>query len=332
MKKTKIIATIGPASFSRKALKKMTHSGMDAGRLNFSHGNHEEFSRLIQILRDLEVDIIGDLQGHRIRVGELEGEIELRKNMILRVSGKEKKGTEKEISIDYPGPMENIKKGNNIFIDDGKICLEVTEVSESIMETRVVKGGILKENKGVNIPEADLDFGGLSDKDRRDIRFCREHKIDYVAQSFVKDKGDVADVKKELGEESECGVIAKIECRGGIKNIDSIIEASDGIMIARGDMGISLPVYEIPVMQKMIIKKCNRALKPVITATQMLDSMTENETPTRAEVSDVANAIIDGSDYVMLSGETSIGKNPVKTVDMMNKVIKFTEEYLRNSG
>jgi len=191
---------------------------------------------------------------------------------------------------------------------------------------------LLKAHKGVNIPDARLEFGGLSQKDAVDIRFCESQGVDYIAQSFVCSKKDIMDVRKILKEGSRCRIIAKIENRDGIKNIDEIIKVSDGVMVARGDMGVSLPVYEVPMIQKTIIKKCRRAGKFVITATQMLESMTENRIPTRAEVSDVANAIIDGSNFVMLSGESAVGKYPVETVDMMNQIIKFTEKYLKRSA
>ena len=215
--------------------------------------------------------------------------------------------------------------------EDGNIALEVTGRTKNTLKTRVVVGGLLKEHKGINIPGAKLEFGSISRKDIQDILFCEKNNIEYIAQSFVRMKKDVLDVRKVLGSGSRCRLIAKIENREGIKNIDEIIQVSDGIMIARGDMGISLPIYEIPIIQKMIIKKCNRAKKFVITATQMLESMTENRTPTRAEVSDVANAIIDGTDFVMLSAESAVGKYPVETVGMMNNIIKFTEGYLKGA-
>ncbi|MDD5060190.1 MAG: pyruvate kinase, partial [Candidatus Omnitrophica bacterium] len=192
--------------------------------------------------------------------------------------------------------------------------------------------GLLKSRKGINIPQAKLDFGSLSRKDITDIKFCAKNGIEYIAQSFVRNKDDIRDVKNVLGAETPVKVIAKIENKQGIRNIDQIIQASDGIMVARGDMGVSLPIYEIPVIQKMIIKKCNLAGKFVITATQMLESMSQNRLPTRAEVSDCANAIIDGSDFLMLSAETAVGKYPAESVKMMNNVIKFTEKYLKTAN
>ena len=262
---------------------------MDVGRLNFSHGKRQELLQRISLIRLLNakyrrrVKLLGDLQGHRKRI----------------------KGAHEKIPFDYQGSLCNIKKGYRIFIDDGNIDLEVSSRTKNSLKVKVITGGRLLEHKGVNIPQARLKFGGISQKDIQDIFFCEKHGVEYISQSFVRTKKDILEVKRLLKVSSRCRVIAKIECREGIKNIDEIIKVSDGIMIARGDMGVSLPVYEIPVIQKMIIKKCNRAGKFVITATQMLESMVENLRPTRAEVTDVANAIIDGTDFVMLSKETS---------------------------
>jgi len=335
MVRTRIISTLGPASSSETVLRKMMRAGIDVVRLNFSHGTREELLHRIRVVRILNakyrrrIKILGDLQGHRIRIGELAAPVELRKNQTVWLTQEKIKGTSERIPFDYKGPIRTIKKGQQIFIDDGNIALEVTGRAANRLKTKVTAGGLLKEHKGVNIPDAKLEFGGISQKDVEDILFCREHGFDYVAQSFVRTKQDVMDVREILGNGSRCRVIAKIENREGIKNIEEIIKVSDGIMIARGDMGVSLPIYEIPVLQKMIIKKCNLAKKFVITATQMLESMVENRIPTRAEVTDVANSIIDGTDYVMLSAESAVGKYPVETVDMMNKIIKFTEEYLK---
>jgi pyruvate kinase len=334
MVKTKIICTLGPASSSETVIRKMIHTGMDVARLNFSHGKPQELLHRIGLIRLLNakyrrrIKILGDLQGHRIRVGELITPIELKKRKVLWLTQQDIKGEQARIPFDYQGSLHNIKNGQNIFIDDGNIALEVIGRAKNSLKTKVIVPGLLKEHKGVNIPEAKLEFGGISRRDIEDISFCEKHGVEYIAQSFVRTGKDILDVKELLRASSRCRVIAKIECREGIKNIDEIIKISDGIMIARGDMGVSLPIYEIPVVQKMIIKKCNCAGKFVITATQMLESMIENLRPTRAEVSDVANAIIDGTDFVMLSAESAVGKYPVETVTMMNNIIKFTE---RNS-
>jgi pyruvate kinase len=271
------------------------------------------------------------LEGHRIRIGSLAQPIALLKRQTVWLIQKNIKGSAGTIPFDYEGSVRDIRVGRHIFIDDGNIDLEVAGHYKGKLKTRVVAGGLLKEHKGVNIPEAKLEFGSISAKDKQDILFCKKHGVEYIAQSFVRTKKDIMDVRRLLGRGSPCRVIAKIENREGIKNIDEIIKVSDGIMIARGDMGVSLPIYEIPIIQKMIIKKCNRAGKFVITATQMLESMTENLRPTRAEVTDVANAIIDGTDFVMLSAESAVGKYPVKAVAMMNDIIKFTEGYLKKT-
>ena len=337
MVKTKIICTLGPASSSETVLRKMMRAGMDVARLNFSHGKPQELLHKIGLIRLLNtkyrrcIKLLGDLQGRRIRVGELVTPLELRKHKILWLTQKKIKGGQARIPFDYRGSLRNIKNGQYIFIDDGNIALEVIGRAKNSLKAKVIVGGLLKAHKGVNIPEARLEFGDISRKDRQDIHFCEKHGVEYIAQSFVRTKKDILDVRRLLKAGSKCRIIAKIENREGIKNIDDIIKVSDGIMIARGDMGVSLPVYEIPVIQKTIIKKCNRAGKFVITATQMLESMTGNRIPTRAEVTDVANAIIDGTDFVMLSAESAVGRYPVETVMMMNNIIKFTERYLKKA-
>ena len=267
-----------------------------------------------------------------MRVGDLIAPVSLKKNQIVWLTQQKIKGSPEKIPFDYQGPLSGIKISQQIFIDDGNIVFEVIGRDKNSLKVKVVFGGLLKARKGINIPGARLVVGGISQKDLKDILFCKNHDIDYIAQSFVSSPKDVLDVRKALGRGSRCRVIAKIENRDGIRNIDEIIKVSDGIMIARGDMGVSLPVYEIPIIQKTIIRKCIRAGKFAITATQMLESMTENRIPTRAEVSDVANAVIDGTHFVMLSAETAVGKYPVGTVDVMEKILKFTERYLKEKS
>lgn len=338
MTRTKIICTLGPASSNETMIRKMMFAGMDVARLNFSHAKCEDLVRVIRTIRHLNakyrrhVRILGDLQGRRIRIGPIQGHgaVTLKRNKTLWLTQENIKGSEQRVHFDYKGPLRDMKKGQHIYIDDGNIALEVIGRARKSLKTRVVVGGALKEHKGVNIPEANLEFGPLSEKDRQDIHFCAQKEVDYIAQSFVRTKDDILDVRRHLNCGMPIRIIAKIESREGIKNIDGIIKVSDGIMIARGDMGVSVPIYEIPIIQKMIIKKCNGAGKPVITATQMLESMTEHYRPTRAEVTDVANAIIDGTDFVMLSAESAVGHYPVETVTMMNNIIKFTERYISN--
>lgn len=338
MVKTKIICTLGPASSSETMIRKMMRAGMDVARLNFSHGKPQELLHKIELIRLLNakyrrrIKLLGDLQGHRIRIGDLAMSVELKRRRIVWLTQEKIKGSCEIIPFDYQGSLYSIKNGHQIFIDDGNIALKVIGRVKDRLKAKVIVGGLLKEHKGINIPEARLEFGGISQKDMQDICFCEKNGIEYIAQSFVRTRNDILDVRKLLKTGSRCRIIAKIENKEGIKNIDDIIEVSDGIMIARGDMGVSLPIYEIPVIQKMIIKKCNRVGKFVITATQMLESMTENLRPTRAEVTDVANAIIDGTDFVMLSAESAVGKHPVETVMMMNNIINFTERYLNKSN
>ena len=334
---TKIICTIGPASDSVTILRKMMLSGMDVARLNFSHGSHREHKRRIALIRQLNrkyrrhIRILQDLEGHRIRVGKFKdkGGMELKRRQIVFLSNKDILGQNRIIPFDYKGNLKQIIKGTQIFIDDGNIALDVKGLEGSYIKAEVIIGGILKENKGMNMPGVNLEFRGLTEKDKVDIEFGIENKVDYIAQSFVRDKFDILKIKYLVRRRlPACRIIAKIENRDGIRNIDRILEVSDGIMIARGDMGVSIPLYEIPIVQKKIIKKCNAAGKFVITATQMLESMVENIRPTRAEVTDVANAILDGSDYLMLSAESAVGRHPVETVKMMNQIIAFTEKSL----
>jgi len=341
MPKTKIICTLGPASSDEKTLGKMILAGMDVARLNFSHGSLDAHSANIRSIRKLNkklrsnIKIMGDLEGHRIRIGDLAGSrpIELKKRQTIWLTQERVAGEGAIIPFDYPNSLDVIKTGRYIYIDDGNIALKVTGRKRRCLKTKVEIEGILKEHKGVNIPEAKLEFRGIGKKDKADIRFCVKNKVDYIAQSFVRTKGDIKEVKDLIGAHRKAPeVVAKIETREGIKNIDEIIVLSDGIMIARGDMGISVPIYKIPVIQKIIIKKCNLAGKFVITATQMLESMTENHIPTRAEVTDVANAIIDGTDYVMLSAESAIGRYPVETVSIMAKIIQYAEDYLKGEA
>jgi len=336
MVKTKIVCTLGPSSESATTLRKMMLAGMDVARLNFSHGNHKEHLGRINLIRKLNkkyrrrIKILQDLEGYRIRIGSFKNRdkkpIVLKKRETVYLNSKNKKADKENIPFDYDGPLKDIKNGNFVYIDDGNIALKVKATTKNYIQAEVVTPGILKENKGVNIPGIKLKFKELTEKDKKDLHFGIKNKVDFIAQSFVRNKKDVLNVRKFSGsKKTDPKVIAKIENREGIKNIDEILEVADGIMIARGDMGVSLPIYEVPIMQKMIIKKCIKRKKMVITATQMLESMTEHKRPTRAEVSDVANAILDGSGYLMLSGETAVGENPVLTVKMMNDVIKFTE-------
>jgi len=337
--RTQIICTLGPASDAPSVLNQMIFEGMDVARLNFSHGTHEEHqARITRIRRhnahagsQRPLKVLQDLEGYRIRMGKLPREITLRKGQILRLTNREATGG--LLPFDYPGSLSDIKSGSPLYIDDGNIALRVKARTKTVLEAEVVIPGTVKSHKGVNIPDLSFRMRGLTEKDRQDLEFGIRHEVDFVAQSFVRDRQDVLAVKDLIRDRLPgCRIIAKIENRQGIRHLDEIIEAADGIMIARGDMGVSVPIYEIPILQKMIIRKCNRRGKFVITATQMLESMVEHHRPTRAEVTDVANAILDGSDYLMLSEETAMGKNPVEAVRMMDQIIVFTEGVQRRAG
>ncbi len=308
---------------------------MDVVRLNFSHAGHKEHLKRIRLIRRLNnkyrrsIKILGDLEGYRIRIGRLRGgkPIQVKKRQVVYLTNENILGEKNIIPFDYRDSLSQIKKGQQIFIDDGNIALKVEGYNKRALKARVITPGLIKERKGINMPKVRLNFKGLTQKDKADIRFCLENKVDYIAQSFVRTKDDILTLKRYIRDSKhKSQIIAKIENREGIENIDQIIKVCHGIMIARGDMGISIPLYEVPIIQKQIIKKCKRANKFVITATQMLESMIENHIPTRAEVSDVANAILDGSDYLMLSAESAVGLYPVKCVNMMNKIIIFTEK------
>jgi pyruvate kinase len=338
MPKTKIIATLGPASGNYTILRKMFAAGLDVVRLNFSHGTPKQHLELIELVRRLNkkyrrrIRIMQDLEGFRIRIGRFKGTKtrELKNRTVVWLTNDTECDGPKMIPFDYKGDLSRIKPKQLIYIDDGNLILRVKSISATSIKAEVLEGGILKERKGINIPDADIGFEGMTEKDKRDIKFGIKNKVDYIALSFVRDEKDVREaaelIKAHL---PACRLIAKIESRQAIENIDKIIDAADGIMIARGDMGIAVPIYKVPIIQKQIIKKCNAAKKFVITATQMLEHMTEYSRPTRAEVTDVANAIIDGTDFVMLSAETAVGRYPYRSVLMMENIIRFTEKAVR---
>jgi pyruvate kinase len=272
-----------------------------------------------------------DLEGFRIRVGHFDGEktrVLTTRSTVWLTNDMQAHGP-KTIPFDYAGDLQRIKPGQMIYLDDGNLALRAEDIRTHSIRATVIEGGILKERKGINMPGATLSFQAMTEKDKRDIQFGLQQKVDYIALSFVRDAQDVREatglVKPSL---PRCQIVAKVESRQAIRHIDEIIAAADGIMIARGDMGVAIPIYEVPIVQKRIIKKCNAAGKFVITATQMLEHMTVSTRPTRAEVTDVANAILDGTDFVMLSGETAVGKYPYESVRMMNEIIKFTERSL----
>jgi pyruvate kinase len=270
-----------------------------------------------------------DLEGFRIRIGHFDGEKTrtLKERATIWLTNDLHARGDKTIPFDYTGDLTRIKPGQMIYIDDGRLALRAESVHAGSIRTTVIEGGVLKERKGINMPGAPLAFKAMTEKDRQDIQFGIENKVDYISLSFVRNAADVREaaalVKPHL---PDCRIVAKVESRQAILNIDEIIAAADGVMIARGDMGVAIPIYEVPTVQKQIIGKCNAAGKFAVTATQMLEHMTESTRPTRAEVTDVANAILDGTDFVMLSAESAVGKYPVESVRMMNEIIKFTEQ------
>lgn len=335
MRKAKIICTIGPASSKKRVVEQLISSGMNVARLNLSHGTHAEHRKAIETIRssarkkDCPVAIMLDLKGLKIRVGSLKGgSVNLRNNSTVTLTSRDIEGDGKLIPILYARLARDLKAGSSIFIDDGLLQLKVLSKEKSRLTAKVIEGGLLKERKGVNLTGVSISTSTLTSKDVDDIGFGIETGVDYIAVSFVTAKIDIKRVKNLLKKRnSDIPVIAKIETRQALDNIDEIISISDGVMIARGDLGIEVPPEEVPLIQKQLIDDCNRALKPVITATQMLESMTEHVHPTRAEAADVANAVIDGTDALMLSAETAAGKYPVKSLRMMDKIIKYTEEH-----
>lgn len=334
-KKTKIICTIGPAVATVEDMVNLINSGMDAARLNFSHGDHSIHRQYINNIREAGsltgkmIAIIQDLSGPKIRVGKLEnGYIELKENQEIKISGFDIIGNETVFSTNYAEIVRDVKNNEIILLDDGNLKLKVIDIDivKNEMTCEVINGGTLKENKGINLPHTDIRLPSLTNKDILDLEFGIKNKIDFVAMSFVRTQDDIKLLRgllKSIGR--KVPIIAKIERPEAIKNIDSIISESDLIMVARGDLGVEISTEEVPVLQKMIIRKCNESIKPVITATQMLESMIENPTPTRAEASDIANAILDGTDCVMLSAETSTGAYPFLAVKTMKKIILCTE-------
>ena len=338
MKKTKIICTMGPNADKRETLKALVENGMDVARFNFSHGDHEEQKARFDLLKSVRdemkkpIAILLDTKGPEIRTGLLEngGKVVLKEGEEFILTSKEIKGNEKMVYQTYSQLAKDVKPGNTILIDDGLIGLEVKEIRGGDIVCTVRNGGELGQRKGINVPNVRVNLPGITKKDRDDIIFGIEQGIDFIAASFVRDAEAVKEIRAILKEHNaeHVDIIAKIENSEGIENIDKIVSAADGIMVARGDMGVEIPAYEVPHVQKMIVEKCNQKYKPVIIATQMLDSMIRNPRPTRAEVTDVANAIREGADAIMLSGETAMGKYPVEALKMMAQIAESTEQYL----
>ena len=335
-KKTKIIATLGPASSSKEMIKKLIKSGVDVLRVNFSHATHDEAERIVDDVNDLRkelgsnVTLLGDLQGPKIRIGELENDIELKKNQSLSICSNlsESNGVDK-IFISYPSFAKDVKPGENILVDDGKLIFKVISTNKKdTVDIKVVQEGVLKPRKGVNLPNTKISQPALTEKDIDDAKFAVKKSFDWIALSFVRSKKDVLQLRELI--ESQCDyhipIISKIEKPQAIEKIDSIIKVSNGIMVARGDLGIEIPAEEVPLNQKKIVAKCKKRGIPVVIATQMMESMIDSLTPSRAEVNDVANSVMDGADAIMLSGETSMGKYPCEVVKKIGDIIHGVED------
>jgi len=337
--KTKIVATIGPASEKEEILEKLIIHGLDVARLNFSHGSHEEQGGRIKKIRKIckklnrHVAIIADIQGPKIRIGILpEHGVDLKNGQEIIINTGTKEYLNSEIPLPSDMFKEGTKPGHIVFLDDGTLQIKITEKRGDKFKAIVLKGGILFAKKGVNVPSLELRSSILNEKDKSDMKFASEAGADYIALSFLRNANDIKEAKKFL-EKTDVKIISKIERPEALENLDEIIDESDAVMVARGDLGIETPLWELPIRQKEIVEKVRAKMKPVIVATQMLDSIIRNPIPTRAEVSDVANAVYDSADAVMLSGETASGRYPVEAVEMMNKILRSTErrqDYISN--
>lgn len=332
--KTKIVATIGPASMNKQMLEKLIRAGADVCRINSSHGDHDMMKTIITNVRELNdelnshVAILFDLQGPKLRIGDVEkGEFLLKEDSTIVFTNKECIGNAEKVYIRYPDFHHDVETGEKILIDDGKLELVITDIIGEDVIARVTQGGILSSRKGVNLPNTSISLPSLTEKDRIDLQFALDNDVEWIGLSFVRKPEDVQELKSIINAAGkQCKVIAKIEKPEAVHNIDEIIRYSDGIMVARGDLGVELPFEMVPAIQKTIVKKCNKMAKPVIIATQMMESMITNFRPTRAEANDVGNAVFDGADALMLSAETSVGKFPDGTVSAMQKIISEVEQ------
>jgi len=328
MRRTKIVCTIGPATEPIEMLRKLAAAGMNVARLNFSHGNYKDHARRIRDVRAVELEngsaiaILQDLPGTKLRIGDIsEGTVTLNQGDRFVFTTRKVPGDKNEVYLPYLELVHQAKPGKRIFVDDGQLEFNIERATDTDIVTTVVVGGTLGGHKGINMPGAFVSLPSITDKDIEDLKFGLAHDVDWVAASFVRKASDLNPLRQIISDaHKSTRLIAKIERHEAVEDIDAIIQAADGIMIARGDLGVEMPIEQVPTIQKMIIKKCNEYGKPVITATQMLDSMIRNRQPTRAEVTDVANAIFDGTDAIMLSGETAIGRFPIESVEIMSKI------------
>lgn len=335
MRRTKIVCTLGPASQSEETLREMIRAGMDVARINFSHGDHQIHARNIALLRRLAQEegrvlaVMGDLQGPKLRVGEIAAQVTLRQGTDFNLTTRPVPGDDREVNFPHSEVIRDVQPGDRVLLDDGLLELEILKTTPTDIRCRVVTGGPLASHKGVSLPGVSLSLPSLTEKDREDAAFAIQQGVDYLALSFVRRAEDVSQLRDLLEQnQAPIPIIAKIEKREAVQAFEKIMEVSDGAMVARGDLGVEAPAEEVPIYQKRIIRLANKVGKPVITATQMLNSMIDNPHPTRAEASDVANAILDGTDAVMLSGETAVGKYPVEAVRVMAKIALTTERIL----
>ncbi len=332
--KSKIVATVGPASNSEEMLKKLIKVGADVFRLNFSHGDHKLHQATVDKIRSINkewginVSILQDLQGPKIRLGDMNEGVVINEGDKFIITTEPLVGDQKKGSTTYMGLPSDVRKGDMILIDDGKIQLQVAAIEGKEVHTKVIYGGAVKSKKGINLPHTNVSAPSLTDKDLEDLKFGLKNEVDWIALSFVRNAADILDLKNRIRYAGKsCKVVAKIEKPEALKDIDAIIEATDAVMVARGDLGVEIPMEDVPLAQKSIVEKCNKACKPVIIATQMMESMIENPRPTRAETNDVANGILDGADAVMLSAESAAGKYPKESVESMSKVIASIEKH-----
>ncbi|MEB3829755.1 pyruvate kinase [Phormidium sp. CCY1219] len=338
MRKTKIICTLGPASCDRKTIEAMALAGMDVARLNFSHGTYESHEQNIRLVREVSaklkkpIAILQDLQGPKIRVGEMEDGVVLEPGQTTVITMQEVIGNAERFSSTYKRLANDVKEGDTILLDDGLISILADRVFDKEIHGTVIDGGPLKSNKGINLRHSSISTPALTQKDMDDLDFGLEHDVDYVALSFVREASDIKEVKGAIGrKEKDAHVIAKIERHEALDDLDGIIATADAVMVARGDLGVEIPLEKVPMIQKSILQACRSHLKPAIVATQMLESIIRNPRPTRAEVSDIANAILDGTDVLMLSGETAVGQYPVEAVRMMARIAETAEAQLSAS-
>ncbi|MBD99733.1 MAG: pyruvate kinase [Verrucomicrobia bacterium] len=333
-KRTKIIATVGPSTSTKKTLEKIIRSGVNVIRINFSHGKHEQHASIIDKVRqinkqkNIHTAILADLQGPKIRIGEIEnGSVQVKEGDTIVLRDQPLVGNKKEAYISYQSFASDVKVGELILIDDGKLMLKIIKVDENGVEAKFMNDGILSSNKGVNLPDTKISLPSLTEKDRKDLDFAIENDVEWIGLSFVRRASDIIELKEVIDKaKKHSRVIAKIEKPEALKEIDEIIEETDAIMVARGDLGVEIPMERVPLLQKELVNKCLKAAKPVIIATQMMESMITSISPTRAEVNDVANAVLDGADALMLSAETSVGKYPVKVIKAMTKIIDQIEK------